>query len=209
MVTAALSVGEQTAGELMSRDIVTIARDVRMRDAARRLAGAGVRGAPVVDEGGRCIGVLSVSDIARWAAGLGASSQGQSRTCPYWEHGHGADGQEIALCQLAPGACALQRRQPGPGGESLNTCAQPHGMCVGEWQTLEPAERSQGTVREYMTPDPVTAAADTPVRVLARMMIDASVHRVIVVDAASRPVGIVSATDLLAAVARGSADFAE
>jgi CBS-domain-containing membrane protein len=88
----------------------------------------------------------------------------------------------------------------------LTACTQPHGVCVGEWQVLEPGESSDGTVREFMTADAVTASEDTPIRILTRMMIDASVHRVIVVDTAGRPVGIVSSTDVLAAVARCSFD---
>src|SRR5262245_10817574 len=55
-----------TAGKLMSREVVTIAAALPIRDAAHRLAIARVSGAPVVDESGRCVGVLSVSDIARW-----------------------------------------------------------------------------------------------------------------------------------------------
>lgn len=36
---------------------------------------------------------------------------------------------------------------------------------------------------------------------LARMMTDAHLHRLVVVDAQGRPVGIVSSTDVLAALA--------
>jgi CBS domain-containing protein len=198
-----------TAGKLMSFEVVTIPESLPVRDAARRLAAARVSGAPVVDESGCCVGVLSVTDIARWATLPPAPSAGPSRTCSFWEHGCGAAGEDVAVCQLAPGACALQRRQAGPNGKPLTACTQPHGVCVGEWQVLEPAETSDGTVREFMTPDPVTASADTPIRSLTRMMIDASVHRVIVVDDAGRPVGIVSSTDVLAAVARCSPDAGE
>jgi CBS domain-containing protein len=202
VVIAARSLAELTAGEIMSPKVVTIAATLPLGEAARRLAADGVRGAPVVDESGRCVGVLSVTDIARWASG----QVGTHRTCRYWEHGRGADGEDLAVCKLAAGACALQGRQVGPGGEPLTTCRQPHGVCVGEWQVLEPEERLAGTVRDYMTPDPVTAFVEAPMRTLARMMIDASVHRVIVVDDAGRPIGIVSSTDMLAAFVRCSAD---
>ena len=207
MVTAARSVGEQTAVQFMSRDIVTVSPDVRLRDAARRLAAAGIRGAPVVDEVGCCVGVLSVSDIARWAANLPPPSADRSRTCSYWEYRRNVAGEQVAVCKLDVGACALQRPRFGPDCDLPNICSHPYGACVGEWQVLEAVDRSQATVREYMTPDPVTAPADTPIRTLAQMMIDASVHRVIVVDDAGRPVGIVSSTDVLAAVARGSVDI--
>jgi CBS domain-containing protein len=56
-------------------------------------------------------------------------------------------------------------------------------------------------VRRFMTPNPVTARPDASIRTLARMMIDAHVHRVIVVDEQDRPVGVVASTDLLAALA--------
>jgi CBS domain-containing protein len=52
-----------------------------------------------------------------------------------------------------------------------------------------------------MTPDPVTARPVTSLHVLARMMIDAHVHRIIVVDVEGKPVGVVSSTEVLAALA--------
>lgn len=204
MFAVTRSLTELTAGDLMTEDVMTIAAGLSLPDAARCLAGARVSGAPVVDESGRCVGVLSVTDIARWAGQPPAVSAGPARTCSYWEYGRGAAGEDLAVCKLAPGACALQRRKAGPMGEPLTTCAEPHGVCVGEWQALELREVADGTVGEYMTPDPVTTPTDTPVRTLARMMIDASVHRVIVTDGAGRPVGIVSSTDVLAAIARSS-----
>jgi CBS domain-containing protein len=56
-------------------------------------------------------------------------------------------------------------------------------------------------VSRYMTADPVMVAPATPIDQVARMMVDAHIHRVIVADAERRPVGIVSSTDILAAVA--------
>jgi CBS domain-containing protein len=56
-------------------------------------------------------------------------------------------------------------------------------------------------VHRFMTADPVKAGPATPVSELAQMMLDAHIHRVIVVDEHDKPVGIVSSTDILAAVA--------
>jgi CBS domain-containing protein len=53
-----------------------------------------------------------------------------------------------------------------------------------------------------MTADVVTAATDTPLPEVARMMVDAHIHRVPVLDEHGRPVGVVTSTDVLAAVAR-------
>src|SRR5438270_11142143 len=57
---------ELTAADLMSREVVTIPRKMSLHGAAHRLAQAQVSGAPVIDEQGRCIGMLSATDLARW-----------------------------------------------------------------------------------------------------------------------------------------------
>jgi CBS domain-containing membrane protein len=59
-----------------------------------------------------------------------------------------------------------------------------------------------------MSQEPVTADPETPVRLLARRMIEAAVQRVVVTDSAGGPVGIVSATDLVAAVAEADIEAA-
>ncbi len=53
-----------TAGDLMSRPVVTVARDVPVRTAARRLAEAGIHRLFVVEDG-RLVGVLSGRDLLR------------------------------------------------------------------------------------------------------------------------------------------------
>ncbi len=71
-----------------------------------------------------------------------------------------------------------------------------------DWQVLEAEETcAGGAVCDHMTTNPVTVAPCTPIGELARMMLDAHIHRVIVVDADDRPIGVVSSTDILAAVA--------
>ena len=52
-----------------------------------------------------------------------------------------------------------------------------------------------------MTRDPVTVSPGATIGDLARKMIDVHIHRVIVVDNNGKPIGIVSSTDLLAALA--------
>ena len=72
------------------------------------------------------------------------------------------------------------------------------------WQMLDAQELPTDEVRRFMTDDPVTVSPATPVAELARMMVDAHIHRVIVVDGEGRPVGVVSSTDILAAVGRAA-----
>ncbi len=55
-----------TAADLMSRDVLVIPQHISLRYAAHLLAQAAVSGAPVVDEDGRCVGVLSAADLVHW-----------------------------------------------------------------------------------------------------------------------------------------------
>lgn len=75
-----------------------------------------------------------------------------------------------------------------------------------EWQIVNVAESVEGLVRDRMTPGPVTARPETPINQLARMMVDAHVHRLLIVDSQNRPLGIVSTTDIVAAMARAGVD---
>ncbi len=72
---------------------------------------------------------------------------------------------------------------------------------VCEWQMPELKDLPTDSVEYFMTADPVTVAPSTPLPEVARKMIDAHIHRVIVVEDWGRPIGIVSSTDVLAAVA--------
>jgi CBS domain-containing membrane protein len=71
-----------------------------------------------------------------------------------------------------------------------------------DWQVMDLHAVPEDAVTQYMTPDPVMVGADMPLAEVARCMLDAHIHRVIVVEDDRRPVGILSTTDVLAAVAR-------
>jgi CBS domain-containing membrane protein len=79
-----------------------------------------------------------------------------------------------------------------------------------DWQVVDLQCLPKDEVRSHMSADLVMAAPTHLVTDLARMMIDAHIHRIVVVDAERRPIGIVSSTDIVAAVARaGSAPATE
>jgi CBS domain-containing protein len=73
------------------------------------------------------------------------------------------------------------------------------------WQVMAVETLPTDAVSTYMTANPVMVAPHTPISDLARFMIDAHIHRVIVVDKERRPIGLVSSTDILAAVAHAVA----
>jgi CBS-domain-containing membrane protein len=157
------------AKDLMSEVVTTIPRDMGMQTAAHWLSQIHISGAPVVDEQGRCVGVLSSSDF-------------------------------VACCAANLTHCAKHRAEANCG-----PCAFPD--CVSsEWQMVDVAERVESLVCDHMTPDPATARPETTITQLARMMRDAHIHRLIIVDDQRRPLGIVSSTDIVAAVARAGGD---
>src|SRR5205807_833547 len=69
-------------------------------------------------------------------------------------------------------------------------------------QLVDPEKLPADQVSVYMTADPVTSGPAARISDLAGKMVDAHIHRVVVVDEQERPIGIVSSTDILAAVAR-------
>jgi CBS domain-containing protein len=205
MLTTTQSLLALTASDLMSRPVVVLPQHLSLRAAARLLFTAQLSGAPVVDAAGRCVGVLSTSDFVRWAAardkGSAAQKVRQVQGCSFQIKTRTPSGKEVVLCALPAGACPMQVPRPGPGGKEVLVCNEPHGVST-DWQTVELEELPADEVRNHMTADPVTVPPSTPLSELARMMVDAHIHRLIVVDPEDRPVGIISSTDILAAVAR-------
>jgi len=68
--------------QAMSKSIVTIEEDASMEDAEELMRAHSVRRLPVVDDAGRLMGVISLGDLSRHAAGSAgrADSVGVART---------------------------------------------------------------------------------------------------------------------------------
>jgi CBS domain-containing protein len=200
MTTTAKPLLTLTAADLMSRHVVTIPQDTSLRAAADLLFQNRIGGAPVVDADGRCIGMLSARDLVHWAAeGAKGLDDVPLPACPYQVKGRLLTGEEAVLCTLAEGGCPLQKMQPTLGGGHIAVCVQPYGI-VSDWQQLT-EHLPTSVVRHYMTADVVTVGGATPLPELARTMINAHIHRLVVVDGQRRPMGMVSSTDVLAALA--------
>jgi CBS-domain-containing membrane protein len=146
-----------TAADMMSRDVTMVPRAMSLRAAAHLLSETHISGAPVVDDRGECVGVLSATDFMH---SVGYGERSVSR--PIYSN---------------PGC--------------FHTA----------WQVEDAETLPTDEVGNYMTGDPVTVPPSTSIAELARMMTDAHIHRIIVVDARHRPIGVVSSTDVLAAVA--------
>src|SRR4051812_28532428 len=74
-----------TAGEVMNRAGVVLPHWMSVGTAARLLLEAQVRAAPVTDAQGKCVGVLSATDLLRWAADRArAGERGPTPTESVW-----------------------------------------------------------------------------------------------------------------------------
>jgi len=155
-MTAIKPMLELTAADLMSRELITIPRQMTLHGAAHRLAQSHVSGAPVIDEEGRCVGVLSATDLVRW----------------------------------------LDEGRP-PVGHEAGTSGEFHSP----WQMQGQEAMPEDEVSRHMTADVVTANVHARIGELARLMVDGAIHRIIVVDGNGKPAGVVTGTDILAAVA--------
>lgn len=191
-----------TAFDVMQRDIVSLPQFMPLREAATLLHRNQLGGAPVVDEQGKCVGLLSATDFLRFASALAAKRDitGLPLTCSFWVRHKRKSGEEVARCVLPPGACPVQRTCMEPDGEEVIACTEPHSVLV-DWQMVEMERLPNDEVRRFMVPDPATARPGTPIRELAEMMVEAHSHHIIVVDEEHKPVGIVSTTNLLARIA--------
>lgn len=61
-----------TVSEVMSRGVVTVSANADLADAVQVFMEHGISGAPVVNEYGKCVGVLSLSDCARCSESISA-----------------------------------------------------------------------------------------------------------------------------------------
>jgi CBS domain-containing protein len=191
-----------TARDVMTGPVATIPQGMTLQAAAQMFRHKQISGAPVVDDQGRCVGVLSAADFIRWADEGGPSASHETRqirACPFQEEIQRQGGQKEVRCTLPKGSCPLQSVATTLSGKQAVLCFLPQCVVVDWQQVIEEIPTDQ--VRHYMTADIVTVQPTTSLPQMARMMIDAHIHRLIVVDAAGKPVGIVTSTDLLAALA--------
>ena len=157
MLATISPITELRAEDLMSRDVICVPQKMSLRAAATMLNQAHISGAPIVDDHGRCIGVLSLRDLVKWID----------------------QGEQAATRQPKASACVCS-----------------------DWQMVNVGNVPTDEVNRYMTTDVVTASPETMIGELAQTMLDAQIHRLIITDYLGHVVGVVSSTDVLAALAR-------
>lgn len=138
-------------GDAMSGRVVEIADYKTMAEAAAILTANEVSAAPIVDDQGRCVGIISTTDFVKCVATT------NGRTC--------ADGHQ----------------------------------CPPDWK-MQTTPAYDERVSKYMTAAVQTVTVHTPLVAAARMMCAQHYHRLVVLDEAHRPVGVISTMDIVAAL---------
>jgi CBS domain-containing protein len=175
--------------EIMTSDVCVVHPEMTLRSALETLRGRGVAGAPVV-RGDEVVGVVSAADLLEFEATtspLPSFRRGQDDWDePIDEEEAWGEGASPPLYFLE-----LWRDSEADVVERMSDVEGP------EWDFL-----ADHTVGEAMTRKLLSVEPDDDVRAAARAMTDAKVHRVLVLEG-GRLAGILSASDIVGAVARG------
>jgi CBS domain-containing protein len=188
-----------TASDLMSRDVVKVSQDTPLRAAAELFIRQQIGEAAVVDADGHYVGMLSATDLIRWALGevRGGAEDVQPPACSYQVKGRLVTGEEALICTRAPESCPLQEMRALTGGRHTAVCLL-RGGPVSDWQQVS-GRVPASAVRHYMTAG-ATVEAEAPLSALARVVVDVHLPTLIVVDEQHRPIGTVSCLEVLAAL---------
>ena len=161
------------ARDLMREDVITLAPDDTIDSALQVLEESHIGGAPVVDPGGRLIGVLSLSDIARTEHVEGDRMQTQPGNFDLAEE----DGEE-------------QEEEPDP--EEIFFAKQ----------NYSPEVRGRERVCDWMAREVISVRPAASLVEVCEVLVSQGIHRVFVTEG-KQLLGVVSTMDVARVVARG------
>jgi CBS domain-containing protein len=158
-----------SARDVMTTDLLVVGHGMSLDEVARYLVEHEISGAPVVDSRGRLLGVVSLSDLVR----AGAEEE------------------------RAGGVSRRSDARRAPEALTLDTLEEPEPP---EEATEEPdeelAEEEPRRVTDVMSTQVLSVEGSTPVSEVARMMVQARYHRVLVTEDGKLR-GLVSSMDLV------------
>lgn len=175
-----------TVRDIMQTDVTTAATDMSVRHLTRLLSDADVSGMPVVDRAGALQGVVSATDVVRFASedgGVQVSRTGV-RASHLVQDPDVDDEEEVA----DPFGFFLPEDSP------VNTRLALQQVTENRFDTV--------TVEEIMTPVTFSVEPGITLEELAGFLVRGRIHRAVVVED-GRLVGIVTSGDVLQAVADG------
>lgn len=175
-----------TLRDVMTTNPVTVGPEATLREVADLLTANGISGVPVVAASGEVLGVVSASDVLTFSAALPGVPVQRSDFSD-WEDLPRTEDEETP-------ANYFSDFWPDAGADVVSRMSE---VASPEWDALD--EHSAG---EIMTRRLETMELNVDVRTAALRMIDAGVHRLLVVDK-DRLVGVATTMDFVKAIARG------
>ena len=173
--------------EIMTTELVTVSPQLTLQEVARVFAEAGISGAPVVS-GQELVGVVSSTDLVEFET----TNPGSPRQRNEAEWG------DVGTRTASDGS---DDGEPGVYFTEMWDDAGAEVLTRFEAESPEWNRMAEATVGSVMTTSVVSLRPDAEVREAARIMVMAGVHRILVVDDAGDLVGLVSASDIVRAVA--------
>jgi CBS domain-containing protein len=173
--------------DIMTTELVTVSPNLSLQELAEVLAGRGISGAPVVS-GRELVGVISMTDLVEFESTTPSAPRrrddraewGEIETLPLLDGSEESEpGLYFTEYWADSGADVLERfRSESP-----------------EWNRM-----AEATVGSAMTTTVVSLGPGASVREAARIMLEAGVHRILVVDESGELVGLVAGSDIVRAV---------
>lgn len=184
--------------DIMTENVITFDPELSIREAMDILVARRVSGAPVV-AGGEVIGVVTATDLLQFAAALPGVPTERTAAPEFFGDISGDEDEEATLRDEGeddePSALYFTELWDDSGASAVDRMATP---ATAEWNVLE-----EHTVSEAMTSAPVCSLTpDALVTVAADYMRQEKIHRVLVM-VGKKLVGVVSSSDITAAVADG------
>lgn len=163
MNQASVGLRDLRVEEAMNTEVVTLPASATMEEAANAFASHGINGAPVVDEAGHVVGMLSATDFAKL-------DETENRcSC------HDFHSDEFELKKPTSSDC------------------------------FRIVHEATDSLRQHMTTALQTVGMQQTLHEASRYMLGQQIHRLLVIDEHSRPVGVLSPLDILAALVETAA----
>lgn len=175
-----------TVREIMRTELVTVVPDMSVHDLAGLLADKEISGAPVVDVDGEVLGVVSMTDVIRLAAG-----EADVRVGPR---------------PLVAGEFSIEAPPENEYEEEQDVVDYFQSVHIPPFTPRPDGGETSGSaldqydVREIMTPANFHIHPDSDLRELAAFLLRGRIHRALVMED-DRLVGIVTTVDVLRTMA--------
>ncbi len=172
--TTPLNLRAETATDVMTPDPVTLPLNATVLEATKTLLDRGISAAPVIDDRGLPVGILSRSDLV-------------SHQCEHLEDGKQVQGR------LTPSSDLPDYYQWAD--VSIDENDQDRGFEIGESITE--------TIDQIMNPIVYFIEAETPIETVIQKLLDWKIHRLFVVNRGTL-IGVISSHDILRSIETSS-----